>query len=176
MKRELLILTGFMGTGKTKIGEIVAKKLGWQFYDLDRLIEKREQMSIAEIFREKGEAYFRRKESLVLKELCEIKQAVLATGGGSLLSSENRQLAEINGLVLCLTTTADEIERRLAGYRDRPLLGPNGTKKKIRELLKERESVYKNFLHQVDTTGLTPDQMAKQILQRFVNFLNVSDR
>ena len=109
MKKELLILTGFMGTGKTKIGEIVAKKLGWQFYDLDRLIEQKEQMSIAEIFRKKGEEYFRRKESLVLKEICEIKQTVLATGGGSLLSSENRQLAGKSGLVLCLTATEDEL-------------------------------------------------------------------
>jgi shikimate kinase len=167
MKKNLIILTGFMGTGKTVVGERIAECLGWKCFDMDKMIEQKERMTVSEIFSKKGEGYFRKMEDKVLRDLCGQKQAVIATGGGSLLSETNRQLAEQTGIIFCLTATPKEIKRRLANYSDRPLLGPNGTKGKIIELLKVRKSIYDSFQNKIDTTEITPDQVADLILKHF---------
>lgn len=167
MKKNLIILTGFMGTGKTAAGERIAERIGWKFYDMDRMIEQKERMTVFDIFSKKGEGYFRKMEDKVLRDLCSHKQAVIATGGGSLLSERNRQLAEKSGAVFCLAATPEEIKRRLANCTDRPLLGPNGTKEKIMELLKVRQSIYDSFSNKIDTTELTPDLVADLVLEHF---------
>ena len=169
MKKNLIILTGFMGTGKTIVGERIAESLGWKFYDMDRMIEQKEKMTVSEIFSKKGEEYFRKQEGQIFINLCAKDKAVIATGGGSLLSETNRQLAEQTGVIFCLTATPEEIIRRLANYSDRPLLGPNGTKERIVELLKIRESVYNLFPNKIDTTELTPGEVADLILKNFFN-------
>jgi len=169
MKKNLIILTGFMGTGKTAVGQRIAERLGWQFFDLDRMIEEKEKMPVSEIFSKKGEEYFRKQEGQVFINLCAKDKAVIATGGGSLLSETNRQLAEKSGAVFCLMATPEEISKRLSNYSDRPLLGPNGTKEKITELLKVRKSIYDSFHNKIDTTELTPDQVAGLVLKNFLN-------
>ena len=173
MKKNLIILTGFMGTGKTAVGERIAQRLGWRFFDLDRTIEKKERLTVSEIFSKKGERYFRKQEERILKDLCSRDKAVIATGGGSLLSEKNRQLAEKSGAVFCLMAAPEEIKRRLTNYADRPLLGQNGTKERIVKLLKIRESVYNLFPNKIDTTELTPARVAGRIL---AHFLHEADR
>jgi shikimate kinase len=109
-----IVITGFMGTGKTTIGRIVADLLGWPFYDLDKIISRRDNRNISEIFAESGEAYFRGLESLVIDELRLLESAVITVGGGAFISDNNRLKMAENGVIFCLTAEPEIIVKRLA--------------------------------------------------------------
>ncbi len=166
MKRERnLFLTGFMGTGKSQVGRIVARRLGLRFVDMDAEIEKLAGMTVADIFRRKGEADFRRMEVAMLEELCARSAQVIATGGGALLSPESQATAQAAGLVVCLRATPEEIARRLGPDEARPLLaGSDGVEARVRDLLRERGAAYAAIALQVDTTGKTPEQAAEEVI------------
>lgn len=159
-----LILTGFMGTGKTTVGRLVARRFGLCFADLDEAIERREGKSVAEMFSERGEATFRRLESEVLRELIAADVDVIATGGGTLVSPDNRALIHGGQTVLCLTCAPDELGRRLDGHTYRPLLSGN-QQRAIDSLLRRRRPVYDLF-EQVDTTGRTAVAVAEEVGER----------
>jgi 3-dehydroquinate synthase len=156
----MLILTGFMGVGKTTVGRTVAERCGLPFVDLDVEIEARAGGTVAEIFGRSGQAAFRRLESAVLEEVLRGDEGVVATGGGALLSVENRALLGRRHRVVCLAASSDALRHRLEGTIDRPLLRDGGS---IDTLLRERAPVY-GLYPQVDTTGRSPDDIAAEVI------------
>ena len=116
--RDNVMITGFMGTGKTVVGREVAQRLGWPFVDMDAEIERRAGKPIARIFVEEGEATFRRMERELCHELAARQELVIATGGGALIPDENREILSANGLVVCLTCEVSELLHRMEGVED----------------------------------------------------------
>lgn len=155
-----LILTGFMGTGKSTVGRLAAHRFGLTLLDTDEEVERRAGCSVAEIFAKQGEGTFRRLETEVLEGLSEGEGRVIATGGGTFVSEHNRTLIGSDQAVVCLSCDVSELERRLAGATDRPLLKAGGGE--IATLLASRSESYRHF-PQVDTTGKTPDQVVDEI-------------
>lgn len=162
-----LVLTGFMGTGKTRVGKRVAERLGRRFLDTDVLIEAAAGRSIREIFANEGEAGFRERERKAVQEACRVRDAVISVGGGALLSPANRSALESSGLVVCLTASPEEIAARVGPAADRPLLaGAASLPDRIRELLAERAALYAGVREQVDTSGRSVDEVADEVIRR----------
>ncbi|MFH1367895.1 MAG: shikimate kinase [Elusimicrobiota bacterium] len=159
-----IVLTGFMGTGKSYVGMLLAKKLGWQFYDTDAMIEKDVGYSINEIFAKKGEPYFRDVESKAVRLVAILDKVVIACGGGVVLRKENMQELGKNGVVVCLTATPEKIYERTKYDTTRPLLKTDDPVLKIRELLDFRKEYYGKCGLIVDTSDITPEQVTEKIL------------
>jgi shikimate kinase len=136
-----------MGSGKSTIGRQLAKKLGKTFFDSDKEIETRTGVSISWIFEMEGEDGFRERESKIIDELTEQENVVLATGGGAILSEENRQHLHERGMVIYLSATAEQLYRRTAKDKKRPLLQTGDRRKKIEALLAERMPLYQKVAH-----------------------------
>jgi shikimate kinase/3-dehydroquinate synthase len=158
-----LILTGFMGTGKTAAGREIARRLGRPFVDMDAEIEARTGRSVSEIFAGEGEVTFRRLEAALCRELAGRQGLVVATGGGALLPADNREILAASGPVVCLQASPDEILRRLEGSAERPLLAADAAQEIVR-LLAQRAAAYGAVPLQVDTTGLSVEEAADRIL------------
>jgi shikimate kinase len=120
-----IYLVGFMGSGKSTVGRALADELGWRFFDLDEEIERREGITVAEIFDQRGEETFRYIESAVLRERVRNVQSghpqVVSLGGGAILSEENFELVSNNGVTIWLDCDFSHVERRIAGQNHRPL-------------------------------------------------------
>ena len=162
--RDNIVITGSMGTGKTVVGREVAQRLERPFVDMDAEIERRAGKPIARIFAEEGETVFRRMERELCHELAARRELVIATGGGALIPDENREILSANGLVVCLTCEVSELLHRLEGVEDRPLLHTADRRQRIESLLMARAEAYGCIPHQIDTTSLTVDQAAKQVI------------
>ncbi len=168
-KARNIILCGFMGTGKTTVGKLVAARLGWQFVDTDQFIEARCGKSVSAIFAEEGEAAFRAMERELCSQIAEgWRGYVIATGGGMVLDPINRELLKRAGCLICLDLSAEELARRLAGKTDRPLLAnpPNGDlTAHIRALLAARAEAYRSVPHHIDTAHLSPYGVSEAVLE-----------
>ncbi len=161
-----LVLTGFMGTGKTTVGKILAKKLGYRFLDSDAEIEKREQKSINELFALCGEDGFREIESRVIEELSQKRNSVIATGGGVVLRKENIENLRKNGIVILLRVDMDTIAQRLADKSNRPL-ATGKSAQELCEKLKAREEFYANNDFAFDVGDLSPMNIADRIIDLY---------
>jgi len=159
-----IVLTGFMGTGKSTVGRLLAERLGVDFVDTDELIVARDGRTIAEIFREEGQAAFREWERRVACELGQRDNLVIATGGRMMLDEVNAAALLENGRVFCLTAAPETIIARLEGDVRRPLLNVPDPAAKIRQLLEKRAVAYGRF-PQIDTEGKTAVQVAEEIWQ-----------
>ncbi|GAB4571311.1 MAG: shikimate kinase [Anaerolineae bacterium] len=159
-----LILTGFMGTGKSTVGRLAAARLGLPFIDMDAEIEHRAGMPITAIFATQGEAAFRHMERELARELAAHDNTVIATGGGALIDPVNRELLEANGLIICLSAAPVVLAERLAASADRPLLQHPDPARRIAELLAARASAYASLPHHIDTTDLSPEQITEAII------------
>ncbi|HEY5662911.1 MAG TPA: shikimate kinase [Ilumatobacter sp.] len=159
-----VILTGFMGTGKTTVGRLLADRLGFEFVDTDTLIESRHG-PIPGIFREHGEGGFRRLEREVADELAGRGRLVISTGGRLMVDDANAARLAATGEVFCLTATVDTILARVAadgGATERPLLAGDDVRDRITGLLAERAAAYGRF-RQIDTEGRSPAEIVEQI-------------
>lgn len=163
MKNDTIILVGFMGSGKSTVGRIVADKLGFRFADSDRVIEQTLGMPIPDIFRERGEAAFRSVETETLKRLIAEGKRVIATGGGAVLSEENRKAMKEGGLVVALKAEPETIIRRVGAGADRPLLAGD-VKGNVLRLFEQRKGAYDFADLIVDTDNMTPEQAALFII------------
>ncbi|MEA3342304.1 MAG: shikimate kinase, partial [Chloroflexota bacterium] len=159
-----VVLTGFMGTGKTTIGREVARRMDRHFVDMDAEIEARAGKSISRIFAEDGEATFRQAESTLCAELSGERSLVIATGGGTLVDPANRSLMAASGAVICLNAAPDEILRRVDGNLERPLLDVADPRAEIEQLLATRREAYANIPWQIDTTELSIEAAAGQVI------------
>ena len=164
MAKPNIILTGFMGTGKTSTGRIVAERLGWPFLDLDERIADRAGKPIPRIFLEDGEPAFREMETRACQELSEAAGLVVATGGGAVLRAENRAALVAGGTVICLEAAPEALAERLGSATDRPMLAGADRRERIAELLAAREAAYASLPHHIDTTGLSVSQVADRVL------------
>jgi shikimate kinase len=162
-KNKPVYLCGFMGCGKSTVGRLLAKKLGKEFIDLDDYIEEREGMTIPEIFEQKGEPYFREKESEALADL-PASAGVVATGGGTLLKKENGDKAKSLGTVVYIDAPFELCYERIKGDENRPI-AYNSTEEQLRERYNQRKPLYiENSEFSVDGSG-TPIQIASEILK-----------
>ncbi len=142
-----------MGAGKSSVGKVLAKRLGKVFIDSDHEIEKRCGVKIPTIFEMEGEEGFRKRESAVIKELCQMQDVVLATGGGSVLLPENRQILQSHGHVVYLRANPHELWLRTRHDRGRPLLNIQDPEQKLKELFDLRDPIYLSIAHQIIETG-----------------------
>ncbi|MGG1443737.1 shikimate kinase [Brevibacillus laterosporus] len=162
MQPNNIILIGFMGTGKSTVGEHLAQQLQYERCDLDEEIVKATGKTISQIFAEDGEEMFRQLESDVLRRLVDGNRRVIITGGGAVLRPENVQVMLQYGIVVALTAEEQEIIRRVEQDQNRPLLQGN-VKVKVRELLQARAGAYDFAPIQVDTTGKTIEEIVDEI-------------
>ena len=170
-----IILTGFMGTGKTTVGRLLAERLDRIFVDMDEQIEANFGKPIAQIFEEEGEAVFRMAEVRLSAHLAAQEGAIISTGGGALVNPGNRHVLAQSGPIICLTATVDEILRRMESASNRPLLpgDQEEKRKRIRELLYLRRHAYAAIPLQVDTSGRTPAQIVDAVLEALAGDLEV---
>lgn len=160
-----IVLTGFMGTGKTTVGRLLAERLGLTFVDTDALIEERHG-PIPEIFADLGEAAFRAMEREVAADLGATSGLVIATGGRLMLDGEARDALGGTGRVFCLAADVEDlIDRLSAAAEERPLLAVDDPAEAVRALLTERAAGYRRF-EQVETTGRPPSAIADDIQSR----------
>jgi shikimate kinase len=160
-----IILTGFMGTGKSTVGKRLAKRLGWNFVDVDREIEARAGMPIARIFAERGEPVFRRLERRAVTRAAKGTEQVIATGGGAFVNPVSRATLRLAGPVICLTAKPQVIFARVGKRADaRPLLAGHGSPlARIRLLLARRAAAYAQADLTVDTSNLSIDEVVERI-------------
>jgi shikimate kinase len=161
-----IALTGFMGTGKTTVGKLLAAKLGWEFIDVDAVVEKDAGISISEIFARFGEPDFRDRETRTIRRLSVLDNKVFSCGGGAVLRAENLDAFEKNSVVVCLTAAPEVIYDRLKHTASRPLLKCADPLQTIKDLLSARESFYRRCSFSVNTDLSAPDAIVEEILKR----------
>lgn|SRR5690625_310826 len=161
-----VFLVGMMGAGKTTIGRALARKLDWQFVDLDHELEARCGVRVSTIFDIEGEQGFRKRERELLDECTRRTGIVLATGGGAVLDPRNRQHLRERGVVVYLRASVDELFRRVERDRNRPLLQTDDPRQRLQDLLEQREPLYDEVAHLVFDTGDMPIAQTTRILLR----------
>jgi len=177
-KNSLIFLLGFMGSGKSTLGPILANTLGYDFYDIDALIEKKAQKKIVDIFRDDGEKIFRALERDTLQETTLLQQSIVALGGGTITNEENFQIARRHGILLYLKLSPKEIIQRVQRRNDRPMLkDEHGNQlkgeallRRIEALLAAREPFYTRADIVVEAEamriGTTVDRIVKLLNER----------
>ena len=162
-----LALIGFMGTGKSAVGHIVAALLHFQFVDTDEHIEARADCSISDIFAQQGEAAFRALERQIVSELASLKKAVIATGGGLGADPENLDSLKQHALVVCLWASPPTIWERVHSQTHRPLLQDPNPQEKIAHLLTAREPFYRQADVLVSSEMRSVKDVAHHVLHQF---------
>ena len=175
-----LILTGFMATGKSSVGPIVARRLGWEFVDVDSVIAARAGKTIAQIFADYGEPHFRQLEREVVAHLTGDRRRcpqchgpypeVISTGGGVLVDESNYAALKRVGVIVCLTARPEVVAARVERSKTRrPKLteGGKSTLVRVKELMDERAQVYARADVQIDSSDLTVDQLADLVISAF---------
>ena len=170
-----IFLIGMMGAGKTTIGRSLARILGREFLDLDHEIEARCGVRVAHIFDIEGEEGFRRRERAALEECSSRQDVILATGGGAVLAAENRERLKSRGVVVYLRATPEELYRRVARDRSRPLLQTADPEARIRELVALREPLYEEVADLVFETGSLPVQQVVKTLLPLLHGFEVKE-
>ena len=184
-----IILVGFMASGKSHVGRILAQRTGRPLADSDELIVARAGKSVERIFAEDGEAAFRTLERAVISELCAGSGRIISAGGGAFVDPDNRRTMRAGGQVFCLHARPETIYKRLAATNPgsdipepdnpesaddnpgaapvRPLLAGDNPLERIRELLAQRAPAYNQAHHRIDTDTLAPEQVAERVLELF---------
>jgi shikimate kinase len=157
-----IYLIGFMGSGKSTVGKILAEKLNMNFVDIDKLIEEKEGMRIKDIFEQKGESYFRELERKQIEAIVNQEGLVVSTGGGLGANLGNMNLMKKNGDVVWLDVSLNTVLDRLKNDQDRPLL--KQPTEKIRQLFEERKNVYRLANIRINADKKTPSQIVEEIL------------
>jgi shikimate kinase len=160
-----IVLTGFMGTGKTAVGRELSRLLSMQLIDVDAEIEAGQKMTINEIFQRFGEKYFRDLETETIRRIVAGNNLIISTGGGAVLREENMEALRENGIVFCLDAHPETILERTNRSEDRPLLRTEDPMAKIKELLNFRRPFYKKAGTLIDPEGKTPLQIAEEIVE-----------
>jgi shikimate kinase len=160
-----IFLIGFMASGKTTVGRLLAERLDWNFVDLDKVIEDEAGMTVPEIFAAEGEEGFRKRETEALREVAKRRQAVVATGGGAPCREENIEAMLAAGRVFWLDVSPEEAVRRAGKGSGRPLLdGAADPVEAARKLLDSRRRYYKRAHAGVATMDLSPSEIVNEIL------------
>ncbi len=161
-----IVLTGFMGTGKTEVSKILAERLKRQRLCLDDMIEWKVGKPISEIFEQDGEAYFRKIESEMVATASKDKDVIIDAGGGAIINENNLKRLKEHGIIFCLTASVNTILERTKRYTHRPLLNVVAPNKRISELLEQRQKFYQKADYTIDTTNLTLEEAADKIIKQ----------
>jgi shikimate kinase len=161
-----IVLTGFMGTGKTEVGRELSRVLGWRLIDVDDEIVKEQKMSINDIFGKLGEPAFRDMETEMIRTVSQNRNAIISTGGGAVLRQENMDILRENGVRICLSASPETILERTSTNSERPLLKVEDPLRKITELLEFRRPFYEKADVTIETEQKTPLNIAEEILER----------
>ena len=164
-----IVLIGFMGTGKSRVGKTLAKKLGRPLVDVDQRIEQGEKRRVAQIFEKEGEIYFRRLEKEAIRDVSAGRGLVITTGGGAVIDPENVSALKANGILVLLEATPQTIYQRVKDSRHRPLLKSGDVQGEIGRLLEARRSYYDQADLRCTTDGKTAQQVADEILRALEN-------
>ena len=156
-----IFLVGFMGSGKTTVGKLLAQKLGYRFFDLDSEIENERGLNASGIFDEEGESGFRDRETAALKMVGSELDIVMATGGGALMRPENQEFIRAHGVSVWLDAPLEVMLERCIGGPDRPLLA---SPEKMTVLLGLRAEAYRSAAITIKTADLTPEETVREIL------------
>ena len=165
MEIRNISLIGFMGTGKTSVGKVLAKRLSRPVVDVDLFIEQGEKRKISEIFRDAGEPYFRALEKKAIQEICKRRGIIITTGGGAVIDAENIASLKESGWVVCLAASPKTIYQRIKDSRHRPLLGGQDKLGGIQQLLELRRPFYEKADFRCETDGRSSAQVAALILE-----------
>ena len=164
---KTIVLIGMMGSGKTSVGKELAKKLNVDFIDIDEEIEKKYQMNIPEIFKTKGESFFRRIEQNISCKLISGKPCVISIGGGGFLNKKIRSKIKINAISIWINTGLDKIYQRLNKSKNkRPLLNYINLKKSIKEIYDERKPIYKKADYKIQIKSDNKKIIVENILKK----------
>lgn len=164
-----IVLTGFMGTGKTSVGRILAYRLGLEFIDTDEEIEKVTGKTIQDLFSRYGSIRFRSEETLVIKKLSDREGLVIATGGGAVLNPENVAALKKKGVVVLIRSSPEVIRKRVRSGRNRPLLaGACDLKQRIEDLMAEREEIYRAA---ADLEVLSGEESKEEVTCKIIRLL-----
>ena len=163
--KEHFFMIGFMGVGKTSTSRILSKKLGVKENDTDAMIVKQEKKSIAEIFADEGEEYFRKTETGIIDKLAELEPCIISCGGGMAMREVNVKKMKKIGKVVLLTATPETIYSHVKDSTNRPILNGNMNIPYIKKLMEERAPKYNAAADIViETDGCTPSQVADKII------------
>jgi shikimate kinase len=166
LQKNNIVLVGFMLVGKSTVGRRLASEMGWAFVDSDHQIEQSEGMSIAEIFEQRGEPYFREAESEMIANIMRGQSQIVSTGGGAVLAEKNRDVLMAGGFVVALKASRQTLVDRARGDIARPLLGGDA-EEKIDRLLEQRKDAYEFAELKIDTDYKSVDQIVVEILARY---------
>ena len=169
MKKNLVLL-GMMAVGKTTLGKIVAKKQELKFIDIDASIEKKNSMTIKEIFKKKGEKFFRMEEENEILKSLEKNNCVIALGGGAFMNKTVRENILKNAISIWLSVDIKTLNQRIKWNRKRPLLKEENNQKKITELYAERKNIYKLANHQIACNKLSKKNIAEKIIALYEKY------
>lgn len=162
-----LVLTGFMGTGKTTVGKRLAQQLNMPFADTDDEVEKVTGLTIKELFDKYGERRFRSEEAAAIRRIIRHNNQVIATGGGVVLNPENITALKENGLIFCLEARPEIIYERVKHKNTRPLLDEDKLMDTINRMLAERRDLYKNTHFTIDTSQNCVETVVEEIIQLY---------
>jgi len=165
-----LVLLGMMAVGKTTLGKIVAKKQKLEFIDIDSNIEKKNSMTIVEIFEKKGEKFFREEEEKEVLESMKKKNCVIALGGGAFVNKIIREYVLKNAISIWLTLNIETLIKRTQWNEQRPLLNKKNNKKKLNELFEERKNFYKLANHKIVCDELSKNDIVKKIMTLYAKY------
>lgn len=167
--KENIILIGYMGSGKTTVGQTLAEKLSYRFLDTDAYIEEEQETTISHIFKEYGEEYFRDIETKTIKNMEKhVNHSIVSTGGGLPLRECNGEILKKLGFVVFLSVKKETVLKRLEGDTQRPLLQGDNVEKKIEEMLAFRNPIYEYSAHlKVEADNKTIEEIAEEICRNY---------
>jgi shikimate kinase len=176
MKYTVVVLTGFMGTGKTQVGKILSKKFSLNFFDTDSLIEEKVGIKISDIFKKFKESGFRQIEACIVKKVARENFAVISCGGGAVLNKNNIEILREKGIIINLSASCSVIYERIKSSNDRPILMCKDPLAKIKELLDVRKEVYANCDFSFNTEGLCIREVVSGLINKLNDPVLVFDR
>ena len=164
--KKNLVLLGMMGVGKTRIGRYVAKRLKINFFDIDKLVEKKNEMKITEIFKTKGEIYFRKEEKFVTMKYLNKKESIISLGGGGFINDKIREKVLSECISVWLNVSLKTIYKRLKNSKIRPLAS-NDKQNNLGKIFLERKKIYSLADHEINCNNLNIDQISSRIIKLY---------
>lgn len=159
-----IVLVGFMGAGKTAVGNMLARRLGKSFIDVDLLIEEKSGLTINEVFDRHGEPYFRRIESEMIADISKSDDLIVAAGGGAVVDDSNLANLQKMGHLIYLSARPEVIHERTKHKHHRPLLETEDRRERIAHLLEQRRPYYARADYEIDTSNLTVEDVVERIV------------